>query len=141
MLTFLDDIHQLVIVALDRGFKGTDIIVQPRALDVVDHLVDDADQLVVVFCLGQRLDCYTCVHVILLLFSKLEIKKRRGLRRNKDSLYKQASYVGMIRIRYKGQGKQPTLSLLFADTPVFYFQKYLTTVCIICQEETEKSGR
>ena len=54
---------------------------------------------------------------------------------------KQASYVGMIRIRYKGQGKQPTLSLLFADTPAFISEYYYTPVLTACQEEIEKPGR
>ena len=72
VLALLDDIHQLVVVTLNRCFKRAYIVVKTCALDVVDDLVDNADKLVVVLCFRQSLDCYACVHFSFLLIISIK---------------------------------------------------------------------
>jgi hypothetical protein len=52
VLAFLDNIHQFIIISLNGCLKGSYIAVQAGAFNIGNDLIYNADQLLVIGCLG-----------------------------------------------------------------------------------------
>ena len=63
MLTFFNNVHQLVVVvALDGSLKGTHMAVQPRTFNIGNDLIHNADQFIIILYFRQNLNSNTSVH-------------------------------------------------------------------------------